>query len=1110
MHTHNCPYCNTKLLVSNIDDEKALLSCPNCKKTLLLEDYGARCLVPPSGICPHCKEEVVLIEKNLIEECPHCHNFVVTAQNGNALIDPALFTKGEENELHYTKKRDRRVELVRKWQQSSKGTKVGIVGLFIIGLIGAIWLYIDTLPAAIASTKAYADMENVWKEFREKNPYNIQIEGIKRYDDNSFVAIISEPSDFIKEDDLKNFFKPYNCEFKTFQTKIGYDGWLKDAVISFNGIKEKDLPKFSKKLSNFLYGTDYKAELINLETMPEHIAFSSHDLNQQVSEEELRQWFIKDKEPLIALEDSTSVTNIPEAMMETGSKLYMSKDPGFIVWVLDKGRNDTEEFRVSARKFSIDSDLIFGAISNYGKVAIIARERCVPLYELPPMRVETLCLLASSEEDVLAQSYERNSLYAGKLNGGKDYAPIYLSKRLWHSEYGSILNITDQMLKSWSENGNIEYIDFSHPKPVDWAFDIGATNHLKASTLTYNWNTEGVGYLVDDAAYSIYAVNRTGSLPVSYIPGNTNGISEEDPVYRAEEDAYDFFSNLSSPQLARVVQYVSMYQIFHNLDVNISDENPGDVTEYQPYEVPSDLKEHAYEVLQSLTVLDLDKRKKLAKDYTNITIENYDDFMKKNSKSHNFGFVMPGRTVAVAKNGSKEARFELAVYHNIITKLDTVNAILTQLSDDKPLMISMAGSLIDRDTEIEYTANRNSTLSYTPNITIPSFEELLLEQSPEDPGKVVIVLPDLKSKREKIAYAMDIMGRFGREIQFFNFAISDLDREYCLAKYIDSNKDKKREWIKCPTIVQSWNVVDSINAVGGHNLSSKISRFKVNRDLKEGQTRRITRDGFDIVEISAKDARSRVGDPSYLRKYGRLSDSNISGVEIPVRGKSAVTRHTSSRSSRGFNSKDHLMISREGKNYTINGERSGATLEDLVKVAVSKLDNGNNHTSVTLEFKSICQDEYMAIVEDFGGMKLKKGSQFSRINCSELDVSNIVTEELSNGNVRIKIAVKPEKIQTIIKDNQALNQSNPSKINTSVWSRVKEFFMIFEVPKAKVGNFIAYVKEYVSNHSTFRRFQIRQGAKERGIDINGEIDALRVAQNLGRKYVLDSQKKEIA
>ena len=52
--------------------------------------------------------------------------------------------------------------------------------------------------------------------------YNLQIEGLKQYDDNSYVAIISEPNENVSEKDLEDFFKSYNCSFTTHKKYIGY------------------------------------------------------------------------------------------------------------------------------------------------------------------------------------------------------------------------------------------------------------------------------------------------------------------------------------------------------------------------------------------------------------------------------------------------------------------------------------------------------------------------------------------------------------------------------------------------------------------------------------------------------------------------------------------------------------------------------------------------------------------------------------------------------------------------------------------------------------------------------------------------------------------------
>ena len=251
------------------------------------------------------------------------------------------------------------------------------------------------------------------------------------------------------------------------------------------------------------------------------------------------------------------------ASMQESSKLLFSVEEGFVVWLVNtkKIKAGDELFRVNARKFALDSDLIIGAFGKKGgNVAVIARERQVPVMVLPPLRAETLVLLATTTNESLAQSYERHNVFAGKLKGSRDVAPIYLSDELWHTEYGNLLNITDQMLKSWSENGSIEYIDFDYPKPVDWAFNDGALADIQATMLTYNWNTKGAGYIVEDDKYDVYAINRTGSLPVSYFPDGMEG-QMDDKVYDAEELAYDFFSQLNNPELVRVVQYAAFYQI---------------------------------------------------------------------------------------------------------------------------------------------------------------------------------------------------------------------------------------------------------------------------------------------------------------------------------------------------------------------------------------------------------------------------------------------------------------------------------------------------------------------------------------------------------------------
>src|SRR5205814_1232991 len=157
-------------------------------------------------------------------------------------------------------------------------------------------------------------------------------------------------------------------------------------------------------------------------------------------------------------------------------------------------RQDLSRFTRDARQFVADSDLIVGAIPGSTHVAIVARERQLTLDALPPLRTETILLLASVDEDELAQSYERNLFGAGKLETNDDWAPIYLSDALIDTEYGSLLNITDQLLKSWTNVGRVKYSTFVYPDPAAWPFQRPLPELLGSRSLTYNWNTKGVGY----------------------------------------------------------------------------------------------------------------------------------------------------------------------------------------------------------------------------------------------------------------------------------------------------------------------------------------------------------------------------------------------------------------------------------------------------------------------------------------------------------------------------------------------------------------------------------------------------------------------------------------
>ena len=244
------------------------------------------------------------------------------------------------------------------------------------------------------------------------------------------------------------------------------------------------------------------------------------------------------------------------------SGVFESDQPGIVIWSV-KRNSDIEADKIEAREFTLDSDLIVGAVAGKDHVAIVGRERVLPVDVLPPLRCETIFLLASANTDQLGQSYERQNLFAGKFDrsGNLDWAPIYLSRELIDTEYGSLLNVTDQMLKSWFSHGNVRYVRFKYPDPASWPFPQPLIEFAKTSEVTYNWNTKGTGYVLPTDGFEYYALNRTGALPVDYLAADNSTLRD------AEYTAYKYFSARNDANLVRVVQYASLYQIFTKFGV---------------------------------------------------------------------------------------------------------------------------------------------------------------------------------------------------------------------------------------------------------------------------------------------------------------------------------------------------------------------------------------------------------------------------------------------------------------------------------------------------------------------------------------------------------------
>lgn len=408
------------------------------------------------------------------------------------------------------------------------------------------------LPFGVAWGKSEKKiMEETWKEFRQIHPYGLQTVALKHVDDLR-VFVISEPSPYVTEDDLRSLFIRHGGKMEVKKQKLGHDGWLKDAV----GCVEHDVDSaaFTHDLFMLLYGTDYKAEYTDLDNPSRHVYFSPYRLNY--SHELLQSYDFSKESFYVSKDDTILITSINGfsyktvgdtiSTRELRDGIYYSCNPGFVAWAMSANDlNDLTRFKVNARQFALDTDLIFCAINNQNSIVIIGRQRVVPTFILPPLRVETILQMFINKPKSLFQ-------YFGKGDSSEDQgfiAPIGLSEALRNTEYSNLLILTDQMLKSWSENNRVHDLDYDIPAPIDFPFTHGAAAELGHDSIGYYWNSNTVSNYSEK-----YFISQTGSLPVKFDGGGQN---------EADTIASIFFASLNQPDLVRVAQYNALNQFYH-------------------------------------------------------------------------------------------------------------------------------------------------------------------------------------------------------------------------------------------------------------------------------------------------------------------------------------------------------------------------------------------------------------------------------------------------------------------------------------------------------------------------------------------------------------------
>jgi hypothetical protein len=986
-------------------------------------------------------------------------------------------------------------------------TFVGIATLFLIGFV---IFKVATKLQNIEETQAYAQKDSIYDNFREKYQYQYQMIGLQKFEDNSCLLIISEPPSHITEESIEDFFDDYNNDLLIKQHRIGYDGWVKDVVVCVNGLNKKKFDKMLSKLQTDLFHTDYKFYTIPLDSMPNEQFFLSENLNVQVSSDELYNWFIKDGEKLKKLKPQDSFYSETKTLSDffnvidtngyfnSPEGIYYSKNTGFVVWILSKNSN-LDKQKENARKFAIDSDIILGAISINNYVAIIGREREVSVLELPPLRVETILLLAknSNKEDGLSQSFEYDNWFLGKQKGEKDWYFAWLCDELINTEYGNLLNWTDHVLKSWTDCNSLgcEYIDF--PDPMEYPFKQPLFDLLKFQSLGYNWSSENLTYSFDyDSIYDIQAtLGGTGCLPITYIP-EWKDKKDSTSIETDKEDSYDYFSNLNNPNIARVVQYQTLYQIFQNCNIRADYEH---VIYYNENIDKTILYNNSLYFIDKIISLTDEEIAEIAnKKIKKISI-NRNERLEQESifKQRKFNLNTWDDWELTTKN--RELKKQLNQCENYID-------YLTYFSKEELIFLQNYFSYLDENKKDFYL--KSLTLPRRNQEEIDMIDDLLEQKVAElnnnyytsyAPYLVYKNIRESSNKflnrlafnRPTMVYEYWIKSEYEKELNKYekylttekkkiNSLLSkyaeyfNLDKTIIKENFICNQNNNINSWVKTPLIVETWNNIDSVRLYGGHNLYSIPNKFRFSVKLKKGHITK-SNEGKGIYEI----AESEKGNiKSILKthiKENKIGIRNFYADDaVNIAKNRADVIPPKPRTVRGFDATDHLPIKREA-NFIIVGDEKIQNHSEIIEHLVQNKQSGKitfenftiNEVTATMTNANVKQ-----VARLKGGKTTTISKEFAQLDFSKwthTKVGNIIEVKIPNtksatGQTYAKISLKErffESIKSIF--NRIKRKKDP-------WIEFKKELKNLNIPENEIKIQIQYEIQngsIVENHIKF-------------------------------------------
>ncbi|WP_394820640.1 hypothetical protein [Pendulispora albinea] len=825
-----------------------------------------------------------------------------------------------------------------------------------------------------------------WERARKQRPFHVQAIGLSApLADGCRTLIVFEPPPGTTVDRLIALAPAVLRTYWVLQHPVGFDGWVRDIVFTIPPLGEDAGAELIASLHLELFGTTYGADILDTS---KRVIRRPIEYDLKIGPSELAQWLL-DENPTVSAIAGGSLADVATLLGGRQSGVFVTGDSALVIWALP--RNHQKIAKAEAREFAVASDLIVGALSSGSSLLIVARGRQMSFDELAPLRFETLAMLASTSSAELAQSYERMNIFAGRFDLHRDWAPILLSPELVDTEYGSLLNVTDQILKSWSNAGQTHYIRFDYPVPHKWPFQTAVPKQLRASTLTYNWNTKSAGAAVALAedGREVFWLRRTGALNVTYLPEQENATKRTDDVDPANasavslaELAYDGFAASHDPYLTRVVQYNALYQIFRHFRA------PAGATETQATHplaaIATRLQPAAAALLTKLTdapppVLEAAVTKAihdLASDLQRHHLANASPRLR--------AFVAAFPSLEQKVLGRLKAHLGVSLRAKYMNELKSVQDAVTSLSDH------------DRESLTFALASGRPPLRGS--------------------ARVAALHGDILEQREVIQGLIDV---------------SEVMRSYQSA--FTPTPDA---WVHTPSVVVSWNEGGMTGSSGGHNLDSALARIGKSANLAPAG-----RDGLIKVNRLALagvrlDASGIATGPTIAPRplTTALGIVQAKGAVLPASKQHALGWRPLTADVGRTKPAGHIGIARQTGGYRVAIGGAGdnyetSTMSDVVElIERHPVSEGR---AVQLELDGFTPDEARGFVKSVelrsrakisGVLEADKELAGLRLDFSKATVFEPRVSELRGGVARIGMAVEV-----------------PVRGQPSVWMRIKLF-----------------------------------------------------------------------